>query len=299
MYLTLFIIVAGLVAVSALWAFRIWLTRTSKKQLYDALYSMDWGDITTNNYGFAPAATQGEEQYQLQMYEEVYKRLQASGDLDTPLRVLEVSCGRGGGLNYLADRLGNGHLIVGYDWSLNALKFCRNRYANNPAINFVRGSALSLPFQAEAFDVVVNVEASNDYKGDSTFITEVSRILRPDGLFVFADSRSLARLSALEQSLEANSLRGELSDITDNVVEACRLDSPRRQQLIRARLPWYGRWLLERRLAHWAGVEGSEKFERLRLRKRIYFMGCLTKRAPRSSGSNNIHAEAPQTAAAA
>ena len=39
--------------------FRIMTGWARREQLYDRLYSLNWGETTTNNYGFAPADGQG------------------------------------------------------------------------------------------------------------------------------------------------------------------------------------------------------------------------------------------------
>ena len=66
--------------------------------LWERFYSVDWGATTTNNYGFAPARGDHPERFQHQMYRELFERLKAKRPLEGRLKVLEVSCGRGGGL---------------------------------------------------------------------------------------------------------------------------------------------------------------------------------------------------------
>ena len=250
----------------------------SKGELYELLYAMNWGDTTTNNYGFVPAEGDGPERFQLQMYTELYKLLRSHGDAPLrPQRLLEISCGRGGGLDHFIRHLGDAvpavH-AVGFDLSMNALKFCKGRYAD---IDFVRGSALQLPFEAASFDVVVNVEASNDYGDDAAFLREVHRVLRPRGLFLYASSQNQRHAGRLERHLRDAGFEGAFRDITENVVLACRMDSARRRHLIRAGVPWYYRVFVRRRLEHYAGIEGSKRFERLRNRRRIYLMACMLK----------------------
>lgn len=57
-------------------------------------------------------------------------------------------------------------------------------------LRFVKGDAENLPFGAGTFDAVVNVESSHGYPSMHRFLTEVHRVLRPDGLLLFADVRS-------------------------------------------------------------------------------------------------------------
>ena len=79
--------------------------KSSKAELYDILYSFRWEDATFNNYGFAPAETQEPERFQLQLYSELAKLFERSGDRHAAEHMLEISCGRGGGLLHLTDLL--------------------------------------------------------------------------------------------------------------------------------------------------------------------------------------------------
>ena len=121
---------------------------------------------TTNNYGFAPAEGQGPECFQMQLYAELQKLLEGSLELSRSTRVLEISCGRGGGLGQLARGLPAGAQVVGLDFSANAIAFCRRRYAARPTCRTSAAMRLQLPFKDESFDVVVSVEASHAYGND-------------------------------------------------------------------------------------------------------------------------------------
>jgi SAM-dependent methyltransferase len=247
----------------------------SKSQLYNFLYGMRWGDTTTNNYGFAPAWGEIPEKFQLQMYTELYHLLESGGG-PAGGRLLEVSCGRGGGLNHLARLWPRKVHAVGLDLSWNAVGFCKARYADLN-LSFVRANALHLPFGDGCFDVVVNVEASNAYRDDRAFFAEVRRVLVPKGGFLYADSRAPRKVPGLERLAREIGLSGRLIDITDHVVRACELDSTRRRALIRTGVPWYSRMLLARKLEHYAAVPGSRKLDKFRSHDRIYFMGCMIK----------------------
>jgi SAM-dependent methyltransferase len=247
-----------------------------REQLYDLLYSLPWGETTTNNYGFAPAETRDPECFQLQMYDELLKLLGTTAPGAGIERVLEISCGRGGGLRHVASRLPGAKHVVGLDSSMHAIRFCRARYTAWRNVGFVRGHALQLPFADGAFDLVINVEASHAYGDDAAFLREVRRVLRPGGRLLYADHRTRRKLPGLEQRLRAAGLTGPLRDVTSNVVRACELDSPRRRALIRAGLPRWYRPLGVARLEQYAGIPGTAAYERLRSRERIYFIACLT-----------------------
>ncbi|MGD9508284.1 MAG: class I SAM-dependent methyltransferase [Geminicoccaceae bacterium] len=257
----------------------LWAVKRSRqrRQLYDLLYSMNWGDTTTNNYGFAPAEGSDPERFQVQLYDELLKLLGAATAKVAVRRVLEISCGRGGGLGFLASRLQPMTLLVGLDFSAHAISFCRQRYSSSTNLRFIRGNALHLPFGASAFDVVVSVEASHAYRDDDTFLDEVARVLRPGGRFLFADYRTRRKIHLLEELAHETGLLGDLSDITPNVVAACELDAARRQELIRCGAPWYVRYLFSGGLARYSGMPGTCTFERFRTGERMYFMTCMTR----------------------
>ena len=266
---------AGMLAAGML-ALRMMIRGRRREGRYDLLYSLRWGETTTNNYGFAPAETGDSECFQLQLYAELLKLLGAPGAAAGIGRVLEISCGRGGGLRHAARHLPGATQVIGLDFSAHAIRFCRARYAALPGMSFVRGHALQLPFEDGAFDLVINVEASHAYGDEAAFLGEVRRVLRPGGRLLYGDHRRRRKLPRLEQRLRAAGLAGSLRDVTANVVRACELDSTRRRRLIRSGLPWWCRPLGVGRLEQYAGIPGTAAFERLRSRDRIYFIACLT-----------------------
>jgi len=245
-----------------------------RDQLWERIYGLDWGDVTTNNYGFAPAQEHGPERYQLQMYSELFERLRATGRLRVHTDLLEVSCGRGGGLAHLVRRWPGSVRATGLDHAENAVRACRQRHGHIANLSFVRDSALALPFADRSFDVVVNVEASNDYGDYGAFFREVHRVLRPGGAFLYCDTRRAADVTRTTQALRHAGFEAAFSDITDHVIEACRHDSVRRRQLIRSQVPWPYRVVLRRALANYAAIDGSRKFEKFRSRHRLYLMTC-------------------------
>jgi ubiquinone/menaquinone biosynthesis C-methylase UbiE len=248
-----------------------------RNQLFERLYGLNWGDVTTNNYGFAPAEGDAPERYQLQMYTELMKLLCASGRLRPHTDLLETGCGRGGGLVHLVQGWPDALYGIGLDYSANALRFCRRTHGHIANLAFVRGSALALPFADESFDMLLDVEASNDYDDYGVFLREVHRVLRPGGAFLCSRTRHPRKVVGIAQSIRDAGFEAEFYDITDHVAEACRLDNDRRRQLIRTRVPWYYRILLGKELANYAAIEGSRKLESFRTRRRLYIMICATK----------------------
>ena len=214
----------------------------------------------------------------MQLYAELLKLLGGPLEPSRLTNVLEISCGRGGGLAQLARGLPAGAQVVGLDFSANAIAFCRHRHAAVANLSYLCGHALQLPFKDGSFDVVVSVEASHAYGNDPAFLREVRRVLRPRGRFLYADYRTRRKVPKLERLARAAGLDGELRDITSNVVSACEHDAERRREIIRSNLPWYYRWLVGARVERYSGLPGTATFERFRGGDRMYFLTCMTPR---------------------
>jgi SAM-dependent methyltransferase len=93
--------------------------------------------------------------------------------------VLEVACGAGQGLGYLA---GRARRVVGGDLTERLLAIAHHRY--DGWIPLVRLDAHQLPFAAASFDVVVLHEAIYYLRAAEHFILECRRVLRGGGTLV-------------------------------------------------------------------------------------------------------------------
>lgn len=128
-----------------------------------------------------PLASSDEpSRFQLQFYHRVATQADLRGK-----HVLEVSCGHGGGASYLMRTLSPAS-YTGLDLNPDGIAFCRERH-KLPGLYFVQGDADNLPFPDQSFDAVINIESSHCYPSLSRFLTEVARVLRPGGHFLYAD----------------------------------------------------------------------------------------------------------------
>ena len=249
---------------------------SKRPALWNRFYAIDWGETATNNYGYAPAAGDHPQRFQHQMYLQLLERLREERGVKPGMKLLEVSCGRGGGLNALLSQAPEID-ATGLDVADSAVAFCRRTYGEGARLKFVQGSALALPFPDGSFDVVLNVEASNDYGDRQRFFREAARVLKPDGILLYADTVKQGRREAMEQDLTSAGFQAELRDITAHVAEACLLDSPRRREVIRRHVPLVGRLVLRRQLANYAAIEGSDKFTAFVEGRRTYLMAAAVK----------------------
>ena len=244
--------------------------------LWNRFYAHDWGGASANNYGFAPAEGDDPQRFQHQMYRELLAKLGSRRPLAAGLKLLEVSCGRGGGLAAFLAKSPGIFDATGLDVASSAIAFCRAKYGEREGLRFIEGSALNLPFDAESFDVVLNVEASNDYGDRPRFFNEVARVLKPDGMFLYADTCRSGRRETLEKDMAAAGFASEFADITANVIDACRADSQRRRALIND-APLLARLALGRQLENYMAVEGSEKFANFASGRRAYVMAAAVR----------------------
>jgi ubiquinone/menaquinone biosynthesis C-methylase UbiE len=193
------------------------------------------------NYGFAegngaapPLALAPEEEKDRNAIQ-LYHHVSAAVDLRNA-SVLEVGCGRGGGAAFLSRRLEPSEYI-GLDISKATTAFC-NEIHRIPCLSFVLGEAERIPFPADRFEAVINIESARCYGDLGAFFREVFRVLKPQGHFLFAD---ISRRGDLDRTraglLKAGFQTLRASDIRENVILALRQDSEAREAAIESRVP--------------------------------------------------------------
>jgi len=133
-----------------------------------------------------------------------YHRTATQVDL-TGKRVLEISCGHGGGASYLT-RTRKPASYTGLDLNPAGVEFCQKRH-QLPGLKFVQGDAENLPFADDSFDVVLNVEASHLYPHVPRFLAEVARVLAPGGHFLYTDFRRSRDIAEWDAQLADTTMR--------------------------------------------------------------------------------------------
>lgn len=186
------------------------------------------------NYGYANLDEQPDLQNQ-NHFEELYAQVAGSAPL-TGLNVLEIGCGRGGGAAYVS-KVCHPRSFIGIDFSPHNIRFCHSNHSTKD-LQFLTAEASELPFDSGTFDAIINIESSHGYQDESKFFQSAARVLKPDGYFLFADFRLRHILPELRRKIAAAGLSIILEkDITENVLHALNLDSPRMRMLIRKHFP--------------------------------------------------------------
>lgn len=165
-------------------------------------------DVLFLNYGYEEDPPMGiplspcdePNRYFIQLYHRTATQVNLSGQ-----QVLEVGCGHGGGASYLMRTL-HPASYTGLDLNPAGIAFCQERH-KLPGLEFMQGDAENLPFPAQSFDAVINIESSHLYGQFSRFLGEVTRVLRPEGHFLYADFRFTDTIAGWEAQFADAPLR--------------------------------------------------------------------------------------------
>jgi ubiquinone/menaquinone biosynthesis C-methylase UbiE len=236
---------------------------------YDAAGAIST-DFSFMNYGYAPLSAElsgsvEPEKYCLQLY----RRLIGSTDLRGK-RVVEVSCGRGGGAAHVATSFQPASYL-GIDISEKNLALAASRFPGVMNLRFQLGNAEALPLGDASVDVVLNVEASHLYDNPAAFIGEVHRVLVPGGRFLhvdlaWKDKDPPGMIAAAGFTVD------QVEDITANVVLALELDSVRREAIVQT-FPEN----MRKDFRDWSGVKDFRAYNRLKQGEWVYRITRATK----------------------
>ncbi|MDI1337718.1 MAG: class I SAM-dependent methyltransferase [Lacunisphaera sp.] len=203
----------------------------------------------------------------IQLYHHVATQVELRGK-----KVLEVSCGHGGGASYLTRTLAPAH-YTGLDLNRTGVEFCQKRHPVGN-LDFLQGDAQDLMFADHTFDAVLNVEASHCYPDFPRFLAEVARVLRPGGHFLYADFRFREGLAEWEQALASAPLKlVQTRVINAEVLRGMDANSARSLALIVRHLPKF----LHPLGRDFAGVEGSRIYAALQRGEVSYRSYCFVK----------------------
>jgi len=245
--------------------------------LYWYISKMDKkSDITFMNYGYSNdrheiALTQKDKKnmYSAQLYDYVANNVDIKGK-----DILEVGCGRGGGLSYI-NRYLSPKTVTGIDLNSKAIKFCRKNYSKEKN-TFLQGNAQQLNFANDSFDVVINVESSHRYNQMNKFLDEVYRVLRPGGYLLLADFRPQEEIEKLNERLFISNFKVvTYKIITQNVLEALKLSSKDTEKLIHSIAPKFMHGIGKK----FAATEGTPTFNKFMTHEFEYLMFVLTKQS--------------------
>ncbi len=118
-----------------------------------------------------------------EIWHEHWHRYHFAAPLVAGLLVLDVACGEGYGSALLASRAA---AVTGADIAPSAVEHARARYAKVANLEFREADCAALPFADASFDAVVSFETIEHIAAQESFLDEVRRVLRPDGLLILS-----------------------------------------------------------------------------------------------------------------
>lgn len=256
-----------------------WFKRLNAKVTYEILAKKipaeEWQFM---NYGYVPNDNEEPfdlplppetQRYSLQMYHYLATKKEIEGK-----HVLEVGSGRGGGARHVAGAL-KPISYVGLDLAQSAVDLA-NKIHKLPNLQFIQGSAESIPLEDNSIDVVLNVESCHAYGSVDNFLSEVKRVLKPGGYLLLVDFRSVENMDLLKKQLANSGLKMlEEENISQNVVNAMEAEDDVKQERIKKLVP--ERW--QKLFAEFAGVVGSRLHTNLIKGDRLYYRFVLQKAA--------------------
>jgi len=146
-----------------------------------AEYAQDTGDYTT----VTEIPGVGAQREQMSM---LYTRYRTAAEVCRGKDVLEVACGSGMGLGYLARKA---RRVVGGDYDGRLLHIAGSSYGGR--IPLLQLDAQALPFQNSSFDVVILFEAIYYLRKVDWFLDEARRVMRNGGLLVICSANKERR----------------------------------------------------------------------------------------------------------
>jgi ubiquinone/menaquinone biosynthesis C-methylase UbiE len=169
--------------------------------------------------------------------------------------VVDVSCGKGGGIRMLSelgmvgDKKGP-NSVVGMDFSPVNIGECNESYREGvrPAcLSFRQGSAIDMPFEDESKDVIISTEASHCYPSKFLFLQHAKRVLRKNGRLCIVDFMRDHQYAAYKEDIKKAGLVMEKDEsILEEVIRASRQCSAVKEKLIEERMPIFMHYFAKR-----------------------------------------------------
>ena len=245
-----------------------WYQRLGKRGHDSGWTFMNYGYLSRDFKNMELSSDDEKDRMFINLYDYVASQIPIS-----ELSVLEVGSGRGGGASFVA-RYHNPKSIVGLDFSNTATSLSTKLHKNVKNLSFKNGDAEKLPFLDNSFDVILNVESSHCYGNMKKFISEVYRVLKPNGKFSWADLRASEKVKETEDIFNKSKLKIINSKtITNEVINALDKIHDKKIEMINSYVPK----ILNNAFKDFAGVKGSEIYNSFKNGNAVYLSKVLKK----------------------
>ncbi|VBB27300.1 unnamed protein product [Acanthocheilonema viteae] len=173
------------------------------------------------------------------------------------LRLLEVGCGQGGGIEWIL-RAHSFAIVNGVDPNI----------LDSFSGKIVKGNAEKLPFVNDSFDIIINIESSHLYGNCQQFFLECSRVLCENGFLCWADLRYTHQLKITMIQAQKSGLHLiRTDDITEQVLQGIQSTSSRYDAMLQ-NAPYFIR-LFQNSIRTTYCAPGTRSYERFLKREKI------------------------------
>ena len=248
------------------WFWRFWYDLFAQKSGFHKFRFMNYG-YAEQGFSLSLLEQDEDERYPLQLYHHTATQINI-----TNKKALEVGSGRGGGASYLQRYLKTSS-FTGVDISEKAISLCKNSF-NISGLHFEKADSENLPFENSTFDVIINIESSHCYGNIDKFISEVFRVLKDDGVFLWCDFRTHEEMKKLFLLFKESGFKViKEKNITKNVIEALNMVTSIRKKQINKYIPR----LMRNVFTSYAGIKGGSVYAAFLNDSLVYKSAALKK----------------------
>jgi len=135
-------------------------------------------------------------------------------------KILDVGTGNGNFVKIITSLCDDYSEIIGIDLIEGAIEGCKTNFEDN-RINFFRMDAMKMEFEDNSFDFVCLSNSLHHLEDISEVLSEMERVLKPDGALIFCemmsnglDKRQKSHLLMHHYAAEIDRYRGRFHDFT-------------------------------------------------------------------------------------
>jgi ubiquinone/menaquinone biosynthesis C-methylase UbiE len=191
--------------------------------------------------------------------------------------ILETGCGRGGGLNFIAQIM-RPRYAIGVDSSRSNVEYCKQHWPHGSHVqcDFLVADTENLTQSVPrlSIDYAFDIESFFYYPDKHAYLREVHSVLKPDGKLFLSFFIQRTKLEEIHHTIRQYFDIEREDDITDNVIHSLRHDSQRLTRFADEHFPVVMNSLFKQ---FW-GLEGTFFYSLLASKTFIYKSFVLRKR---------------------